>query len=73
MSIYENVFVVLKDDTSLKADKIIFNIKEKVLNVEGNVKINRSKTFSAEADKAVIDSDYSRFRIIGKTVSKVYN
>lgn len=71
--LYENVFVVLKDDTSLKADKITFNIKEKVLNVEGNVKINRSKTFSAEADKAVIDSDYSRFRIIGKTVSKVYN
>ena len=70
--LYENVFVVLKDETSLKADKLTFDIKEKVLNVEGNVIINKKKSFNAHSERAVIDSNYSRFRIIGKTVSKVY-
>jgi LPS export ABC transporter protein LptC len=70
--LYENVFVVLKDETSLKADKLTFDIKEKVLNVEGNVIINKKKSFNAHAERAIIDSNYSRFRIIGKTVSKVY-
>ena len=70
--LYENVFVVLKDETSLKADKITFNIKDKTLNVEGNVRINRKHSFQAVAERAFIDSDYSRFRIIGKTSSKVY-
>ncbi|MCR5265509.1 MAG: LPS export ABC transporter periplasmic protein LptC [Cyanobacteria bacterium RUI128] len=71
--LYENVFVVLKDDTSLKADKITYEIKTKVLNVEGNVIINKKHSFMATAEKAVIDSEYSRFRIIGHTSSKVYD
>lgn len=73
ITLYENVFVVLKDDTSLKADRLVFSIKEKTLNVYGNVQINKNKAFNAVAERAVIDSDYSRFRIIGKTCSKVYN
>lgn len=71
--LYENVFVVLKDDTSLKADRLNFHIKEKNLDVEGHVIINRKHEFQATADKAFIDSDYSRFRISGSTTSKVYN
>lgn len=72
ITLYENVFVVLKDETSLKADKLVFHIREKILDVEGNVKINKKNMFNATSDRAVIDSDYSRFRIIGKTSSKVY-
>ena len=71
--LYENVFVVLEDDTSIKADKLTFQIREKVLEIEGNVIINKKHQFRATAEKAVIDSDYSRFRIIGKTCSKVYD
>lgn len=71
--LYENVFVVLKDETSLKADKLIFNIKAKTLDVEGDVRINKKNSFKATAEKAFIDSDYSRFRIQGKTSSKIYN
>ena len=70
--LYENVFVVLKDETSLKADKLIFHIKTKELDVEGNVTINKKKSFNAVAERAKIDSEYSRFRIIGKTTSKIY-
>ena len=71
--LYENVFVVLKDETSLKADKLIFHIRTKVLDVEGNVIINQKNKFKATADNAIIDDEYTRFRIIGKTCSKVYN
>lgn len=71
--LYENVFVVLKDETSLKADKLVFHIRTKLLDVEGNVRINKKNQFRATAQKAVIDNEYSRFRIIGKTCSKVYN
>ena len=63
--LYENVFVVLKDET--------YQIKPKTLNVEGNVVINKKNSFKATAQKAVIDSNYSRFRIIGSTSSKIYN
>lgn len=71
--LYENVFVVLKDDTSLKANKLTYKIKEKTLDVEGDVRINKKGKFNAVAEKAFVDSDYTRFRLQGKTSSKVYN
>lgn len=71
--LYDNVFVVLKDDTSLIADKLIYDIKTKTIDIEGNVKINKKNSFKASADKAIIDSEYSHFRIIGTTCSKLYN
>lgn len=71
--LYDNVFVVLKDDTSLIADKLTYDIKTKVLDIEGNVKINKKNSFKASAQKAVIDSEYSHFKIIGTTCSKLYN
>lgn len=71
--LYDNVFVVLKDETSLIADKLIYDIKTKTLDIQGNVKINRKNSFKATAQKAVIDSDYSHFKIMGTTCSKLYN
>ena len=71
--LYENVFVVLQDETSLKADKLTFDIRSKTLEVDGNVIINKKHSFNAQAERAIIDSDYSRFKIIGKTCSKVYD
>ena len=70
--LYENVFVVLLDETALQADKLIFDIKTKTINVEGNVMIRKKKSFCAVAERARIEDEYTRFRIIGKTVSKVY-
>lgn len=71
--LYDNVFVVLKDDTSLIADKLIYDIKTKTIDIEGNVKINKKNSFKATANKAIIDSEYSHFKIIGTTCSKLYN
>ena len=70
--LYENVFVVLLDETALQADKLIFDIRTKTIEVEGNVMIKKKKSFSAVAQRARIEDEYTRFRIIGKTVSKVY-
>lgn len=71
--LYENVFVVLLDNTALQADKLIFDIRSKTIDVEGNVIIKKQKSFSAVAERGRIEDEYTRFRIIGKTVSKVYN
>ncbi len=71
--LYDNVFVVLKDETSLVADKLIYDIKTKTLDIQGNVKINRKNSFKATAQKAVIDSEYSHFKIMGTTCSTLYN
>lgn len=71
--LYDNVFVVLKDDVSLTADKLTYDVKTKVLNITGNVKIKKKNSFTATANRAVIDSEYSRFRIIGTTCSRLYN
>lgn len=71
--LYDNVFVVLKDDTSLTADKLTYDIPTKSLVSEGNVTIKRKKSFHAKADAATIDSEYSHFKIMGNTCSKVYN
>jgi LPS export ABC transporter protein LptC len=71
--LYDNVFVVLRDETSLKADKFTYDIRAKKLLVEGNVLISKKKSFRATAQKATIDSDYSHFKIIGSTSSKLYN
>ena len=70
--LYENVFAVLRDETSVKADKLTYNIRTKSMDAEGNVKINRKKSFNAESQKAFIDSNYSHFKIIGTTCSKIY-
>lgn len=70
--LYDNVFVVLRDDTSLIADKLVFDIKTKKLDIEGNVKINRKGSFKATAQKALIDSEYSHFMIIGAACSTLY-
>jgi LPS export ABC transporter protein LptC len=71
--LYDNVFVVLKDETSLTADRLTYDIKSKKLSVDGNVKINRKNSFKATANRATIDSAYTHFKIMGSTCSKIYD
>lgn len=70
--LYENVFAVLKDETSIKADKLTYYIREKSLDASGNVRINRKKSFHAVSQRAEVDSDYTHFKIIGSACSKLY-
>lgn len=71
--LYEDTFIVLKDLTTLRANKLVWSGKDVPIVAEGNVRITRNTDFIATASKVEISPDYDRFKIIGNTVSKVYS
>ncbi len=71
--LYEDTFIVIKDGTSLKCDTLIWSGSDKDILVNGNVKINKDGKLVSTAERAVISADYSDFKIIGNTVTKLYD
>lgn len=71
--LYNNTHIVIKDGTSIYADRLIWSGSDKDVVAEGHIKINRKNELIATADKATISPDYSKFKIIGKTVTKLYD
>ena len=72
ITLYENTYIVLKDETSLESDKLIWSGSDKETIAEGNVKIKKSKEMLALADKCIISAGYDKFKIIGSTKTKIY-
>lgn len=70
---YNNTHIVLKDGTSLYCDRLTWSGSDKPILVNGNIRINRNNELVTTAEKAVISADYSSFKIIGKTVTKLYD
>ncbi len=71
--LYENTFIVLKDLTTLRANKLIWSGKDQPVIAEGNVRITRNSEFLALAKRVEISPDYEHFKISGNAVSKVFN
>ena len=71
--LYEDTFIVLKDLTTLRANKLVWSGTDVPIVAQGNVKITRGNEFIATASKVEISPDYDRFKIIGNAVSKVYS
>lgn len=69
---YSNVHIVIKDGTSLYCDRLTWSGSDKDVVAKGNIKINRDNELVATAQEAVISPDYANFKIIGKTVTKLY-
>ena len=72
ITLYENTYIVLKDETSLQADKLVWSGSDKDTIAEGNVKISKGKEMKALANKCIIGAGYDKFKIIGKTQTKIY-
>ena len=72
ITLYENTYIVLKDETSLESDKLVWSGSDKDTIAEGNVKIKKGKDMYALADKCIISSGYDKFKIIGKTKTEIY-
>lgn len=72
ITLYEHTFIVLKDGITLNADKLVYENSSKPIVAEGHVKIQKGKEFLSTADKIIISPSYDNFKIIGNTVSKVY-
>lgn len=73
ITLYENTYIVLEDETSLAADRLIWAGSDKDTVAEGNVKIKKGKEMYALADKCVIGAGYDKFKIVGKTQTKIYS
>ena len=71
--LYDDTFIVLKDLTTLRANKLEWSGKDVPIVAEGNVRITRKKDLIATANKVVISPEYDKFKIIGNAVSKVYD
>lgn len=71
--LYENTFIVLKDLTTLRANRLIWSGKDKPVIAEGSVRITRNNEFLALAKKVEISPDYEHFKISGDSVSKIFN
>lgn len=72
ITLYDNTYIVLKDETSLKTDKLIWSGSDEDVIAEGNVKIKKSNDMQAIADKCIIGAGYEKIKIIGKTKTEIY-
>lgn len=72
ITLYENTYIVLKDETSLESDRLTWSGSDKDTVAEGNVKIKKSNELNALADKCVISPGYEKFKIIGQTQTRIY-
>lgn len=71
--LYDDTFVVIKDGTTLRTDKLVWSGNDKPVTAEGDIRITRNKQFLATAREVEISPDYEKFRIIGNAVSKIYD
>lgn len=72
--LYQDTHIVIKDGTSLEADRVIWSGNEKPVTAKGNIRITRKNgEFLATAEAAEISPDFDKFKITGKTVSKLYD
>jgi LPS export ABC transporter protein LptC len=72
ITLFENTFIVLKDGVSLKTDKLVWSGSDKETVAEGNVVIQKGNEMKSTAQKCIIGAGYDKFKIVGKTSTKVY-
>ncbi len=70
---YDDTRVVIKDGTSLEADRITWTGSDNPIIAKGNIRITRNGQFLATADKVEISPGYDNFKIIGHARSKMYD
>ncbi len=73
ITLYENTYIVLKDGVSLKADKLVWSGSDKETVANGNIIIKKDNDMISTADKCIIGAGYDKFKIVGKTQTKVYS
>ncbi len=72
ITLYEKTFIVLKDGTTLTCDKLIWTGSDKPVYAYENVNVTRGEQFLATADEIIISPGYEHFKIIGDSVTKIY-
>lgn len=70
---YNDTRIVIKDGTSLEADRLTWTGRDNPVFAKGNVRITRNGQFLATAEEVEISPNYDKFKITGNTVSKMYD
>lgn len=73
ITLTQDVFIAIKDNTTLKCDKLIWQGSDKDIIGEGNVRINRDNELISKGNKVIISPDYTHFKLVGKTKSEIYD
>jgi uncharacterized Zn-binding protein involved in type VI secretion len=63
----------LKDGISLKTDKLTWSGSDKETIADGHVIIKKGDELISTAEKCIIGAGYDKFKITGKTVTKVFD
>lgn len=71
--LYEDTLIAIKDGTSLTTSRLVWSGSNNPVYARGNIVIKRNNEFYATADEVEISPDYSKFKIIGHAVSKMYD
>ena len=72
ITLYENTYIVLDNNISLNADKLVWSGSDKETVASGNVKIKKNNEMISTAEKCIIGANYDKIRIEGKTKTQVW-
>ena len=72
IKLYKDTLIALDNGVTLNADKLTYVNSENPIVAEGHIKVRKDNSMLATAEKIVISPDYENFKIIGNTVTKVY-
>lgn len=72
ITLFDNTYIVLKDGVSLKTDRLIWSGSDKETVADGNVIIKKGDDMISTANKCIIGAGYDKFKIEGKTSTKVF-
>ena len=72
ITLYEKTFIVINGGITLNADKLTYINSKTPIVAEGHIKVRKDNALLSTADKIIISPDYESFKIMGNTVSKVY-
>ena len=73
ITLFDDVFVVLKDGFTLSSDKLVWSGGDKPIFAYGHVIITKGDEYMANADEVEISANYDDIKIKGNTISRVYD
>ena len=72
ITLYDDTVIAIEGGITLNADKLTYTGSDAPIVAEGHIKVRKDNSLISTADKIIISPDYTNFKIIGHTTSKIY-
>ncbi len=72
ITLYEHTLIAIDGGITLKADKLTYLNSREPIVAEGHIQVQKDNELLSTADKIIISPNYENFKIMGNTVSKLY-